>query len=265
MVDKLPLDGARIVLTGAAGGIGTAAVEGLRAHGAQVAGIDARPADGVLLADLTDAGQAREAMAEAARQLGGIDTLVNGAGIGVPQDAGDFPDAEARRVVEVNFFGAWNATAAAMPELLAAGGHVVNVLSGMAVVSLPFGAAYAASKRALEAYSSALRMEYAGRLRVTALYPGYVRTPIHRRSLELGVSLEGVARVETLEQAAAAVVRACARPSRRMALTRRSAAEYWLARHWPWLVERAVERRVRRAMARRPAPAFLRHPEAGGR
>src|SRR5262249_19897880 len=82
---------------------------------------------------------------------------------------------------DVNFFDAWNATAAAMPELVAAGGHVVNVLSGLAVVDFPFAAAYSASKRALEAYSNALRIEYAGRVTVTALYPGYVRTAIHRR------------------------------------------------------------------------------------
>jgi NAD(P)-dependent dehydrogenase (short-subunit alcohol dehydrogenase family) len=258
------LDGMRIVLTGAAGGIGAVATEGLRARGAHVVGIDVHPAEGLLLADVTDAARVREAMAEAAHRLGGIDTLVNGAGIGVPQDAGDFPDGEARHVVEVNFFGAWNATAAALPELLAARGHVVNVLSGMAVGTLPFGAAYAASKRALEAYSNALRMEYAGRLRVTAVYPGYVRTAIHRRSLELGVSLDGVARAETVDRAAAAIVRACARPSRRMAVTRRSAIEHWLARHWPWLVERVVERRVRSAMARRPEPTFLRYPEVRG-
>lgn len=253
------------MLTGAAGEIGAAAAAGLRARGANVVGIDVRPGQGVLVADVTDADRVREAMAEAARRLGGIDTLVNGAGIGVPQDAGDFPDDEARRMVEVNLFGAWNATAAAMSELLATRGHVVNVLSGLAVVAVPFGAAYSASKRALEAYTDVLRVEYAGRLRVTALYPGYVRTAIHRRSRELGVTLDGMARPETVDQAAAAVVRACARPSRRMAVTARSAAEYWLARHWPRLVEQVVRRRARSAMAGRPWPSFLRHPEAGGR
>jgi len=254
-----------VVLTGAAGGIGAAAADDLRAHGARVAGIDAAPVEGVLVADVTDAAQVREAMAAAAGGLGGIDVLVNCAGIGVPQDAGDFPDAEARRVVDVNFFGAWNATAAAMPELLASRGHVVNVLSGLAVVDLPFAAAYAASKRALEAYSNALRLEYAGRLTVSLLYPGYVRTAIHRRSVDLGVGLEGVVRAETVGEAAAAVVRCCAGRPRRAALTRRSAFEYWLARHWPRLVERAVAARVRSALATRRRPAFLRFPEVAGR
>lgn len=264
MVNK-KLDGSRIVLTGAAGGIGAAAVQELRTLGARVVGIDARSADGVLPADVTDAPRVRDAMAQAAELLGGIDILVNCAGIGVPQDAGGFPDEEARRVVEVNLFGTWNATAAAMPELLAARGHVVNVLSGMAVVDLPFGAAYSASKRALEAYSNALRLEYAGRLTVTALYPGYVRTPIHRRSHELGVSLDGVARVETVEQAAAAVVRACRSRRRRLTVTWRSALEFWVARHWPALVGRVVAARTRAMLGSRPTPAFLRYPQVPGR
>jgi len=260
LVNKQRLTGKRIVLTGASGAIGAAASEDLLALGARVVGIDARPEGDVLPADVTDRSQVREAMAEAARRLGGIDTLVNCAGIGAAQDAGDYPDEEARRILDVNFFGAWNATAAAMPELLASGGHVVNVLSGLAMVDVPYAAAYAASKRALEAYTSALRLEYAGRLGVTAVYPGYVRTAIHDRSLEQGVSLEDVARAERVDQAAAAVVRACAGSSRRVTVTWRSAVEFWLARHWPWAVERIVGGRLRRGMARRPVPPFLRYP-----
>lgn len=263
MVNERSVEGVKIVVTGANGGIGGAAAGALRAAGAAVAGIDVCPGDGVLVADVTDAGRVRDAMAEAARLLGGIDVLVNSAGIGAPQDAGALPDAEARRVLEVNFFGTWNATAAAMPELLAARGQVVNVVSGLALVGMPYAAAYAASKRAVEAYSTALCMEYGDRLTVTDLYPGYVRTLIHARSLELGVTLEGVARPETVEQVAAAVVRACRRRPRRLAVTWRSAAEFWYARHWPSLVERIVGARVRSALADLPAPTFLRDTEAG--
>jgi short-subunit dehydrogenase len=262
LVNKYVLDGRRIVLTGAAGDIGAAACEALRQRGGAVAGIDARGAGGVLRADVTDAGEIREAMTAAAQRLGGIDTLVNCAGVGLPQDAGDFPDADARRVMDVNFFGAWNATAAAMPQLLAHGrGHVVNVLSGLALVDFPYAAAYSASKRALDAYSNALRLEYAGRLTVTKVYPGYVRTAIHHRSIELNAGLEGLARAETVADAAAGIVRACAARPRSAALTRRSALEYWLSRHWPSLVERVLAARVRTELAGRPRPTFLRYPE----
>ena len=252
------LAGRRIVLTGAAGGIGAAAVERMRAEGARVIGVDLRAGDGLLGADVTDPAQLREAMQAAAGAMGGIDTLVNNAGIGAPQDAGDFPDEEARRILDVNFFGAWNATAAALPYLLRARGHVVDVVSGLALVDLPFAAAYSASKRALDGYANVLRQEYAGRLTVTTVYPGYIRTPIHDRSAELGASLEGLVRAERVEDAAEALVVACVRRPRRLALTRRSAVEYWFARHLPDLVAGVVRRRARAALARRPRPVFLR-------
>ncbi|HEY7199784.1 MAG TPA: SDR family NAD(P)-dependent oxidoreductase [Candidatus Dormibacteraeota bacterium] len=264
MVNKQRLEGKRIVLTGAAGAIGAAAAEDLRTLGAQVVGIDVRLAEGIVPADVSDRAQVGQAMAEAARRLGGIDTLVNCAGIGAAKDAGDYPDDEARRIVDVNFFGPWNATAAAMPELLASRGHVVNVLSGLAMVDVPFASAYSASKRALEAYTSALRLEYAGRITVTGLYPGYVPTAIHDRSLEQGVTLEDFAHAETVSQVAAAIVGACARPSRRVTVTPRSAVEFWLARHWPWAVERFIVARMRASQARRDTPSFLRYPEARG-
>lgn len=254
------LTGRRIVITGGAGAIGAAASARMRHEGAVVVGIDLRPAADVLGADVTDAAQVREAMSEAARRMGGIDTLVNNAGIGAPQDAGDFPDAEARRILEVNFFGAWNATAAAMPHLLRGRGHVVNVISGLALVDFPFAAAYTASKRALDGYANVLRQEYDGRITVTNIYPGYIRTPIHERSEEMGTSLEGVVRAERVEEAAEALVAACARRPRRLALTRLSAVEFWFARHFPDLVAGVVRARARAASTRRPPPRFLRHP-----
>jgi NAD(P)-dependent dehydrogenase (short-subunit alcohol dehydrogenase family) len=256
----LRLSGRRIVVTGAAGAIGVAAVARMRREGAVVVGIDLRAADGVVTADVADPAQAREAVSRAAALMGGIDTLVNNAGIGAPQDAGALPDAEARRIVDVNFFGAWNATAAAMPHLLRGRGHVVNVISGLAVVDLPFAAAYTASKCALDGYARVLRQEYHGRITVTNVYPGYIRTPIHDRAVELGTSLDGLVRAERIGDAAEALVVACARRPRRLALTRRSAVELWVARHLPDLVASVVRARARAAWARRPPPRFLRGP-----
>ena len=80
--DGGPLSGRRVVVTGAHGGIGSAAVGALRAEGARVVGIDIRPGAGVLAGDVTEPGSMRAALDEAARRLGGIDTLVNNAGIG---------------------------------------------------------------------------------------------------------------------------------------------------------------------------------------
>lgn len=186
------LTGRRIVVTGAAGGIGSAAVAALRNRGASVAGVDLIGDDDVVAGDVTDPDAIDAAMERCAERLGGIDILVNNAGIGRAQDAGDFPDAASHAVMEVNFFGAWNATAAAMPHLLESHGHVVNVASGLALVDLPFAAAYSASKRALVAYSETLRIEYRGRITVTTVYPGYIRTSIHDAAAAAGASLEGV-------------------------------------------------------------------------
>ena len=161
----------RVVVTGAAGGIGSAALGALRARGERVEGIDLLGGDDLVQGDVTERESIGAAIETCAQRLGGIDVLVNNAGIGLPGDAGDFPGAAGHAVMEVNFFGAWNATAAAMPYLLDSRGHVVNVASGLAIVDVPFAAAYSASKRALAAYSAALRIEYAGRIGVTTVYP----------------------------------------------------------------------------------------------
>lgn len=255
---RIPLTGRRVVLTGALGGIGSAGAQALRQAGATVTGIDLVEAGAVIGADVTDAGAITDAIAEAARRMGGIDVLINNAGIGEPQDAGALPDAAARRIMDVNFWGAWNATAAALPHLLAARGQVVNVASMLARVDVPHAAAYMASKRALDAWSAALRLEYGDRLAVTVIHPGFIPTAIHARSRELGASLDGMARPERVEDAAAGILRALTRRPREVRLTRRTEIEHALARHAPSLVERAVRARAARARAHRPPPSFLR-------
>lgn len=247
-----PLSGRRIVITGARGGIGAAAVRTLRAEGAHVVGIDVRPGAGVLAADVTDTASMTAALGEAARQLGGIDTIVNSAGIGRAQDSGAVPDADSRATLEVNLLGTWITTAAALPHLLRERGHVVNVASGLAIVNVPYSAAYAASKRGVHAYSDVLRMEYRGRVSVTTVDPGYVRTPIHDRTEEGGVSLEGLVWSDSLDQAAAAIARACLDRPRQIATGARTGLGLALARHFPRATDAVVGWRVRRALAAGP-------------
>ena len=91
----------------------------------------------------------RTTVRQAAEQLGGIDCIVNLAGIGRAQDAGDLPDAEARRTVEINLFGTWTATAAAMPWLVESHGHVVVTASGLAIATMPFSAIGVSNTRCL--------------------------------------------------------------------------------------------------------------------
>lgn len=257
------MNGLRVVVTGAAGGIGTASVAALRARGASVAGIDLTGDGDLVRGDVTERASITAAIETCAERLGGIDVLVNNAGVGRAQDAGDFPDAASHAVMEVNFFGAWNATAAAMPHLLASQGHVVNVASGLAVVDVPFAVAYAASKRGLAAYSAALRVEYRGRVGVTTVYPGYIRTPIHDAAAATGASLEGLVRADTVEGAAAAIVRACRKRPRTVTTSRLSALELWAARRFPQATAATISRRIGRWKKERPAPAFVRYPDRG--
>ncbi|HEX2196254.1 MAG TPA: SDR family NAD(P)-dependent oxidoreductase [Actinomycetota bacterium] len=255
------LRGRRIVVTGGAGGIGSAAIAALRERGANVEGIDLLGTGKLVAGDVTDPDAIRAAMETCAHRLGGIDVLVNNAGIGRPQDAGDFPDAAAHAVMEVNFFGAWNATAAALPYLLESRGHVVNVASGLAIVDIPFAAAYAASKRALVAYSETLRVEYRGRVTVTTVYPGYIRTSIHDAAAASGASLEGLVRADTVEGAAVAIVRACVKRPKAIATSRLSTLELWAARRFPQATAATIARRVTRWKRQRPAPGFVRYPD----
>lgn len=243
----------RVLVTGAAGAIGGATMAALRERGATVVGLDlAARGEHVLACDVRDQHSVDAAVAAALDRLGGLDVLINNAGLGMPGSAGEKPDADALAVLDVNLLGAWRVTAAALPALLEARGRVVNVASGLALVAFPMAAAYCTSKRGLTAYSDVLRLEYGDRITVTTVYPGYIRTPIHRHAQDRGLSLEGLVPAERLEDAVRTLVRAAlGRPRRDLATTARGTATYALVRHLPpALVERAVRRRLVRAVRR---------------
>ncbi|HEV3234352.1 MAG TPA: SDR family NAD(P)-dependent oxidoreductase [Candidatus Dormibacteraeota bacterium] len=237
----------RVVITGAASGIGAAAAAELRARGATVVGLDLNPGEGVIRCDVRDQASVDAAMAEAVARLGGLDVLVNNAGIGIPQAAGERPDADALAVIDVNLLGPWRVTAAAMPALRASRGRVVNVASGLVHLPMPMATAYCMSKRGLVAYSDGLRVESAGAISVTTVYPGYIRTPIHEAAAAKGLSLEGQVPAERLEDAARTLARAAlGRPVRDLATTRWASVAYRLLRLIPaGLVDRAVGLRAR--------------------
>ena len=245
----------RVLITGAASGFGAAISSELRARGEDVAGIDIQPADGVLVADVRAQDQVDDAVARAVERLGGLDVLINNAGIGEPQDSGLAPDDRAVACLETNFLGAWRVTSAALPHLLESGGRVVNVASGLAYFTLPYSAAYAASKRALVAYSDVLRIEYGDRIGVTTIYPGYVRTPIHARSEQMGLSLAGTVPEERLAGVVRTVVRACyGRARRDVGTSLQTGFGIRLGRHFPAAVDFVVRRQFRRLVAKGSYP-----------
>jgi NAD(P)-dependent dehydrogenase (short-subunit alcohol dehydrogenase family) len=140
-----------------------------------------------LTLDVTDAGQisaaARRVEEEAAGGLetarGGLDALVNNAGIGVGGPLELVPLPELRRQLEVNVVGQVAVMQAVLPALRRCRGRIVFVSSVGGRVATPFLAPYAASKHALEALGDALRLELrSSHVRVALIEPGSVATPI---------------------------------------------------------------------------------------
>jgi NAD(P)-dependent dehydrogenase (short-subunit alcohol dehydrogenase family) len=234
---------ARVIVTGAAGGIGGAACAALRGRGAQVVGLDLHEGDRIIACDVRDQASVDAAVGAALERLGGLDVLINNAGIGIPQSAALAPDGDALAVLDVNLVGPWRVTAAALPALLESRGRVVNVASGLAHVTVPFATAYCMSKRGLVAYSDALRLEHGDAIGVTTVYPGYIRTRIHDAAAKVGIGLEGVVPAEQVSDAAGTLVRAAlGRPARDLATTRSGAFGYFLARRAPRRLLDAITR-----------------------
>ena len=246
----------RVIITGAASGIGAATAARLRRKGARVVGLDVNTAaDPELIeCDVTDQASVDRAVAEAIERLGGgVDVLVNNAGIGPSQSAGAAPDERAIAAFEVNLIGPWRVTSAALPALRESRGRVVNVSSGLAHLNVPFAPAYCMTKRGIVAYSDSLRLEFGDEITVTSVYPGYIKTPIHDESAADGFGLDGIVPEESIDDAAKAMVRAVlGRPVRDLATTRRGGLQYALLRAVPW-----------RARDRGTIEAVKRHARSG--
>ncbi|MBF0671801.1 MULTISPECIES: SDR family NAD(P)-dependent oxidoreductase [unclassified Salinibacterium] len=257
--------GTRVLITGASGTFGRAITARLQQEGATVVGLDmvADEASGIIACDITDDAQVADAVQRAIAQLGGLDVLINNAGVGGPAPAELPPGAEVRRQLDVNLLGAWRVTAACVAALVESRGRVVMLASRMAVMQLPLAAAYGASKRALVAYADALRMELGTHVGVTTVYPSSVRSPIHSSTAAAGLSLEGMSRYEPLEGVVDKVMLAALRrrPRRDVPTTKRGAVEFFIARHLPHLSDRIVARTLAR---RAQSGAFEGAPLAAG-
>ena len=191
MATEAEFAGLVAVVTGGASGIGAATAAELRERGARVAVLDrdVSAVDDSLLglqADVTDRPSVDAAVAKIAEQLGGIDIVVNNAGIGAVGDVAANDDAEWVRVLDVNVIGIARVTAAALPHLRRSEhAAVVNTCSGVACIGVRQRALYSASKGAVLALTLAMAADYVGDgIRVNAVAPGTADTPWVNRLLD---------------------------------------------------------------------------------
>ncbi|MFC4068266.1 SDR family NAD(P)-dependent oxidoreductase [Actinoplanes subglobosus] len=173
------------VVTGGGSGIGAAVAAEFRARGARVGLLDVQPGtpsdDGLLpvIADVCSRGSLEAAMATVAGAFGGIDVLVNNAGISSVGTVEANDDDEWARVLDVNVTGIARASAAALPYLRESGhGAIVNLSSIAATAGLVQRALYSASKGAVHALTLAMAADLVTEgIRVNCVAPGTVDTP----------------------------------------------------------------------------------------
>jgi NAD(P)-dependent dehydrogenase (short-subunit alcohol dehydrogenase family) len=168
------VDGKHVLVTGASSGIGAALAEGFARRGATV-GICARradrldevltrlrghaPASRAWTIDLAELDEIQRFAEQAADELGGIDVLVNNAGIPKRRDVRRLSPAEVEAVMRINYLSPVRLTLALLPMLVERSGRIVNISSVAARLGPPIEAAYAASKAALTAFSESMAVD----------------------------------------------------------------------------------------------------------
>ncbi len=183
MSNRLP--GKTAIVTGAAGGIGSAIALLFAEQGAHVIGLDRTPGGPAharirhALVDITDADAVRAAVAEALAEHGRIDVLVNNAGEDVFSDPLDLDASGWQRCLAVNLEGAWHAIRAVLPAMLAqSAGSIVNIASVHGHKIIPGAFPYPVAKHGLIGLTRSLGIEYAAQgIRVNSISPGLILVP----------------------------------------------------------------------------------------
>jgi NAD(P)-dependent dehydrogenase (short-subunit alcohol dehydrogenase family) len=220
--------GRRFVITGAAKGIGRACVGRLFGAGAQIACLDrdvaaleTLPDSKAILrltVDVVSEAAVNDAIARAASAFGGLDGVINGAGIDLLAPLEETSDEAWRNVFAVNLDGAMRVCRSSLPHLRqTGGGTIVNISSAAGLQPLRHRTAYASSKAALQMFSKSLAMEAAEfGVRVNAVCPGAVETDLLRSSIDAAANPDearasvraryALGRIATSDEIAAAVL-----------------------------------------------------------
>lgn len=184
--------GLTAIVTGGAGGIGASTAKMLQSRGAKVTILDLRrsenPIEGItyLVCDIQSREDVNRSVEESAAIMGGIDIVVNNAGIGAIGDVAEGDDEEWHRVLDINVVGAARVSAAALPFLRKSQhAALVNVSSVVAISGFPQRAIYSASKGAVYALTLAMASDHVkDGIRINCVVPGTTDTPWVARLLE---------------------------------------------------------------------------------
>jgi NAD(P)-dependent dehydrogenase (short-subunit alcohol dehydrogenase family) len=211
----MSLDGKRILITGSSRGIGQAAARVFLGLGANVA-INGRTADSVArgiaelgggkrlvpaLGDIATVDGCEEAVRSAVKGLGGLDVLVNSAGVADARPLSDCDEEMWDRILNVNLKGTFFCIRAAYPHLKASRGNVVNVASDAGLIGEKKLSVYCASKGGVVNVTRALALELAPDVRVNCVCPGYVDTDMVRRDMIEKATDPAVAEAEVMSYA----------------------------------------------------------------
>ncbi len=257
------------VITGASSGIGEALAQAFAARGEQLVLASrqaselervaeaCRRAGGealVVPTDVTDPEACRRLVLAAVARFGGIDVLINNAGVAMWARFAEVTDLTLfERIMKVNYLGSVYLTHFALPHLLARRGLIVAVSSLTGKTGVPTRTGYAASKHAMQGFFDSLRVELLGTgVDVLVASPGFVRTGIRERTLgpdgkprERSPRAEGDATTMSLETCTAILVRAIDRRERDVVMTTLAKVGMWVKLVAPGLVDRMALRAVR--------------------
>jgi len=187
------LSGKRVLITGGASGIGAATAARFLEEGSSVCVLD-RDADarakiqrqlpglaGTVAVDVRDLKQVQAGFEEALRLLGGVDVLINNAGVSIRHTFLEITPEEWDKVLAVNLTGAFYVAQTAARHMWQRGsGVILQTASTNGIVGYPYYADYNASKAGLIELSRSIALELAPKVRVCAVAPGYVLTPMQR-------------------------------------------------------------------------------------
>jgi NAD(P)-dependent dehydrogenase (short-subunit alcohol dehydrogenase family) len=260
-----------VVVTGAASGIGAAICQRFGAAGAKICLLDIDEA-GVLAAaaslkgagadavgikcDVANEAECRSAVGAAIKRFGGVDLLVNNAGITQRSAFVDTKISVYRKVMEVNFYGSLNCTRAAIDSLMDRQGSIIVIESLAGITPLLGRTGYCASKHALHGFFTSLRSELRDSgVHIMLVCPGFVNTNLQTRALGGDGQVTAhpqsvVGKPTSAAKVAEAIYQGALKKRHLLVLTPVGKLAYWISRLAPVLYERLMARQVKGELMR---------------